>query len=285
MKLALLERNGKRGIAAATGDTFHGFFEDEAGYPGDMDSLLLKGRDFSWIGKTLLAAPALDITGCRFLPPLLRPSKILCVGLNYQDHLEEVGFEKPTYPTIFCRTPSSLVGHDTPIVKPAESDELDYEVELAAVIGKRGRRIPEAKALDYIGAYSVFNDASVRDYQMRTSQWTLGKNFDATGAFGPWLVTPDALPSGGKGLRISTRLNGRTVQSSSTDHLIYPLAALVAILSDVMTLEPGDLVVTGTPAGVGMSRKPQLYMKDGDVVEVEVEYIGVLRNPVVAEKL
>ena len=285
MRLALLERNGERGVAAATDGVFHGFFENEPGYPGDLDTLLFLGWDFSRIGKTLLAGPILDVTGCRFLSPLLRPSKILCVGLNYQDHLEEVGLEKPAYPTIFCRVPSCLVGHGAPMVKPAESDELDYEVELAAVIGKRGRRIPEEKALEHIGAYSVFNDASVRDYQMLTSQWTLGKNFDATGAFGPWLVTADDLPPGGKGLAVSTRLNGVTVQASSTDHLIYPLAALVTILSNVMTLEPGDIIVTGTPAGVGMSRKPPLYMKDGDVVEVEVENIGVLRNPVVAGKV
>jgi 2-keto-4-pentenoate hydratase/2-oxohepta-3-ene-1,7-dioic acid hydratase in catechol pathway len=163
------------------------------------------------------------------------------------------------------------------------SEQLDYEGELVAVIGKGGRDIPEAEALDHVIAYSVFNDASIRDYQLKTHQWTIGKTFDDTGAFGPYLVTTDELPAGCKGLKLETRLNGEVVQSTSLDDLIFDVAKLVSLLSEAMTLEPGDLIVTGTPSGVGIARDPQLWMKPGDVCEVEIERIGVLSNPVAAQ--
>lgn len=182
---------------------------------------------------------------------------------------------------IFGRYNSSLVGHGAAIVRPRVSEKLDYEGEFVAVIGKGGRDIPRASALDHVIAYSVFNDASVRDYQVKTPQWTIGKNFDGTGAFGPWLVTADEVPAGASGLKIETRLNGEVVQSASTSDMLFDVAQLIAILSEALTLTPGDIIVTGTPAGVGVARKPPLFMKAGDVCEVEVEGLGILRNEIV----
>lgn len=271
---------GETGIAALSDSGFRGISRETSGYPGDLDSLVATGVDLVETGKLLLTAPRLDTAGLDFLPPLSRPSKILCVGLNYRDHSVETGMKLPDYPTIFARFPSCLVGHGQPILKPRVSEQLDYEGELAAVIGTRAFAVPEDRALEHVAAYSLFNDASVRDYQMRTTQWTLGKNFDGTGAFGPVLVTPDELPPGAIGLRIVTRLNGSVVQDASTADMVFGVASLISILSQVMTLEPGDVLVTGTPSGVGMARKPPLYMKSGDVCEVEIEGVGVLRNPV-----
>lgn len=282
MRLAMFLRDGKKGIAASSGGAFHGLTEDMPGFPGDLDSLLAQGADLVDTGKKLLAAPEVALDAVAMLPPVARPSKILCAGLNYADHAKEIGLAAPSFPTIFCRFPSTLVGHGQPILKPAQSDQLDYEAELAVVIGKRGHAIPETEALDHVAGYSVFNDVSVRDYQFLTSQWTPGKNFDGTGPFGPWLVTPEELPKGGKGLAISTRLNGETVQNSNTSNMMFDAAVLVSLLSDIMTLEPGDVIITGTPSGVGTSRKPPLFMREGDVVEVSIESIGTLSNPVAA---
>ncbi|CAK7008234.1 MAG: hypothetical protein DELT_00334 [Desulfovibrio sp.] len=282
MRLAMFTRNGKKGIAAAENGAFFGITEDMPGYPGDIDSLLAAGKDLKTVGQTLLTGQETDLAACAFLPPVSRPSKIICVGLNYADHSKEIGFDVPAYPTIFCRFPSSLVGHGQPMIKPAQSDQFDYEGEMVVVLKKRGKKISESNALEYVAGYSIFNEGSIRDFQFLTPQWTVGKNFDGTGAFGPWLVTPDSLPAGGRGLKIATRLNGQTVQESNTDNMIFSVASLIALLSDTMTLEAGDVIVTGTPSGVGVSRKPPLFMKDGDVAEVEVESIGVLRNPVKA---
>ncbi|MDL2210935.1 fumarylacetoacetate hydrolase family protein [Desulfovibrio sp. OttesenSCG-928-O18] len=284
MRFVMFLRDGEKGIAASDGGVFRGYCENEAGYPGDLDDLIATGEDMREVAEDLLAGVDIDLESCEYLPPLMRPSKIICVGLNYADHSKEIGFEVPAYPTVFCRFPSSLVGHGQPIIKPLQSDQLDYEGELVAVIGKRARAVPEDKALEYVAGYSLFNDASIRDYQFLTPQWTVGKNFDGSGPFGPWLVTPDELPPGGKGLAITTRLNGAVMQQSTTDCMMFGVANLIALLSETMTLEPGDVLVTGTPSGVGTSRKPPVFMKDGDVVEVEVEKLGVLRNPVVAAK-
>ena len=218
------------------------------------------------------------------LPPIPNPGKIICVGLNYSDHAAEAGLKPPDFPILFLRVPSSVVGHGQPIIRPKASKHFDYEAEMVAVIGRRGRNIPKSKALDYVAGYSVANEGSIRDYQMRSSQWTLGKNFDKTGAWGPDFVTADELPKGGKGLKIETRLNGRVLQSSSTSNMIFDTRTLVSVASTVMTLEPGDIILTGTPAGVGFVRKPPVFMKAGDVCEIEIEGIGLLRNPVRAEK-
>jgi len=215
-----------------------------------------------------------------FLPPLIRPPKIVCVGLNYPSHADESGFVAPEFPTLFARFRSSLIGHGAPLVKPPQSEQLDFEGEMVAIIGKAGKDIHRSRALDHVIGYSIFNDASVRDYQLKTPQWTAGKNFDGTGALGPWIVTPDELPTGAAGLKLETRLNGQVVQSASTTDMIFDVATLVSLLSTFMTLECGDILVTGTPAGVGMARNPPLFMKDGDFCEVEIEGIGLLHNPI-----
>lgn len=281
MKIAMYERDGVRGIAVLSSEGLRGVPEGGPGWPGDLDSLIERGADLREVGDRLASAPVLDPEGISYLPPLGRPSKILCIGLNYRDHSTETGLKLPDYPAVFARFPSCLVGHGRPLVKPAVSDQFDYEGELVAVIGRRARNVQREEALDVVVGYSAFNEASVRDYQMRTSQWTVGKNFDGTGAFGPVLVTPDELPPGARGVRIRTRLNGRTVQDGTTSDMVFDVADLVSILSRTMTLEAGDVLVTGTPSGVGMARKPPLFMKPGDVCEVEIDGIGILRNPVV----
>jgi len=282
MRFAAYRRNGVEGLAAAEGNgPFHGFAASDAKHPGSLSSLVAQGREaLLAAGRALLAGPEMDIGAVELLPPLPSPPKILCVGLNYADHSAESGFEVPGYPTIFGRFASSLIGHGAPIVRPRVSEQLDYEGEFVAVIGRGGRDIPKARALEHIIAYSLFNDASIRDYQFKAPQWTVGKNFDDTGAFGPYLVTADELPPGCKGLRLQTRLNGEVVQSASTDDLVFDVATLVSVLSVAFTLEAGDIIVTGTPSGVGLARKPPLWMKPGDVCEVELEGLGVLRNPV-----
>jgi acylpyruvate hydrolase len=227
---------------------------------------------------------ALDTAGLEYLPPVQKPPKIVCVGMNYQDHADENKLKPQMHPTFFARFTSSLLGHGQPILRPTVSDTLDFEGELAAVIGKPGRHIPVEKALDHVAGYSIFNDASVREYQSRGQQWTLGKNFDNTGAFGPEFVTADELPRGAAGLKLATRLNGATVQSANTSELIFDVATLISRLSEVTTLETGDVIVTGTPAGIGFFRDPKLYMKPGDVCEVEIEGLGTLRNPIQDER-
>jgi len=285
MRFAAFRLDAREGLAAAEkGGRFHGRLAGEAGYAGNLADLITRGPEaLAEAGRALLAGPAIDLDAVELLPPLPAPGKIVCVGLNYADHSKESGFEVPGYPTIFARFASSLVGHGAPIVRPLVSDQLDYEGELVAVIGRGGRHIAEDAALGHIAGYSIFNDASVRDYQTKAPQWTIGKNFDGTGAFGPVFVTADELPPGCRGLRLQTRLNGQVVQDASTDDLIFNVATLVALLSEAITWAPGDVIVTGTPSGVGLARKPPLWMKPGDVCEVEVEGIGVLRNRIADE--
>ena len=258
---------------------FHGLLSGDAGYPGPLDVLISKGSDaLNAAAATLAKGPVIDLDQVTLQLPLPAPGKIICVGLNYVDHSIESGFTPPDYPTVFTRFASSLVAAGKPIIRPSVSTQLDYEGELVAVIETGGRHIEEADALDHVIAYSIFNDASVRDYQKKSPQWTIGKNFDKTGAFGPYLITADELPPGGKGLRIQTRLNGIVVQDALTDDMVFSVARLISILSEAITLSPGDIIVSGTPAGVGMARKPPLCMKHGDVCEVEIEGIGILHN-------
>ncbi|ACA93574.1 MULTISPECIES: fumarylacetoacetate hydrolase family protein [Burkholderia cepacia complex] len=280
MRFAIYKKNGHRGIAVEHSGQWFGLTAEDTAYPGDLDSLLAQGADLAEVAARLARGTPVDLDAVRVLPPFGRPNKILCVGLNYLDHSMETGFAKQTYPTVFARFASSLIGHDQPIALPAQSSQLDYEGELVAVIGKAGRGITRERALDHVAGYSLFNDVTLRDYQFRTPQWTMGKNFDGTGGFGPWFVTADELPRGCKGLRIQTRLNGAVVQEASTSDMIFDIETLVVMLSEVMTLQAGDLIVTGTPAGIGMAREPQLWMKAGDVCEVEIEQLGVLRNAV-----
>ena len=280
MRIAHFETGGVSGIAADEGSGWHGLTQRDRGFPGTLPELIAQGADLLRAGRSLGQSPAVDLNAVRLLPPVPKPPKILCVGLNYDDHLAESGLQKPVYPEIFGRFATSLIAHQQAIRRPRESTMLDYEAELAVVIGKPGRRIPRDRALDHVAGYSPFNDATIRDFQLRTPQWTMGKNFDGTGAFGPWLVTPDAVPPGAHGLRIQGRLNGQVMQDARTDQLIFSVAALIEMISVAMSLEPGDVIITGTPGGVGAARKPPVFMRPGDVFEVEIEGIGVLSNVV-----
>ncbi len=218
----------------------------------------------------------------RLAPCVPRPGKIICLGVNYVDHAKEGGNNVGDYPALFMRCATSLLAHGAPLRVPKVSDKLDFEAELAVVIGKRTRFVSQADALDSVFGYSCFNDATLRDYQRRTTQWTIGKNFDDTGAFGPCLVTADELPPGCTGLRIESRLNGTVMQSADTSDMVFGVARTIALLSESLTLEAGDVIVMGTPGGVGYARTPPVWMKAGDTIEIEIQGIGVLSNPVVA---
>ena len=225
------------------------------------------------------ATPLADVD---LLPCVPQPGKIICLGVNYLDHAKEGGNTVADYPTLFLRCSTSLLAHGAPLRVPTISSQLDFEAELALVIGRRTRFVSEDDALDAVFGYACFNDATLRDYQRRTTQWTIGKNFDATGGFGPCLVTADELPPGCTGLHIESRLNGRVMQSANTTDMVFGVARTVSLLSECLTLEPGDVIVMGTPAGVGYARKPPVWMRAGDSVEIEIEGLGVLRNPVLA---
>ncbi|MBK5257896.1 MAG: fumarylacetoacetate hydrolase family protein [Vicinamibacteria bacterium] len=212
-----------------------------------------------------------------FLPVIPNPKKIFCIGVNYADHQAEMGRGKTEYPTIFLRFADTLVAHGQPAWMPKVSASVDYECELAVIIGKGGRYIAAASAMDHVAGYTCFNDISVRDWQRHTTQFIPGKNFPRTGALGPWIVTKDEIPDPHR-LRIMTRLNGQVLQDANTDQLIFRIPALIEYISSFTSLSPGDVIATGTPSGVGFARKPPLFMKPGDVVEVEIEGIGVLKN-------
>jgi len=225
------------------------------------------------------ASEEIALSEVTLLAPVLRPGKVICIGLNYRAHAKEGGNPIPDYPAVFLRGATSLVGPGADIVYPQCSDKLDYEAELAVVIGRSATDVG-TQALDYVAGYSCFNDGSVRDYQRKSSQWTIGKNFDRTGGFGPEIVTPDELPLGAKGLRIVARLNGQTMQESTTSDMIFDVSSLIGTLSEAMTLEPGDVIATGTPSGVGYARTPPVFLRVGDRIEVEIERIGILTNTV-----
>ena len=287
MKLMMFEKGGGAALGLVDGKTVIDLGAADASLPKDLKSLIAAGPSALTAVKAATAkAPAsakLALDAVKPALPIDPPAKIVCVGLNYALHAKEGGHAIPTYPSFFLRVPTSLVAAGAPVIRPKVSNQLDYECELTIVIGKKGRNIPEAGALDYVFGYTLFNDVSVRDYQRKTSQWTPGKNFDATGPLGPWVVTADELPPGASGLRIMTRVNGETRQDSNTSDLIFSTAKTIALLSEFMTIEPGDVIATGTPSGVAHARKPPAWMKAGDKVEVEVERIGILANPIVDE--
>jgi acylpyruvate hydrolase len=250
-----------------------------------LESVLARGVELNEWARANAGEERLAMADFTLLPPLQRPPKILCVGLNFADHTKESNYEQPAYPTLFLRVNTSLVAHDQPMIRPrvADSDGLDYEGEIAVVIGRGGRHIAKENALDHVAGYALFNDGSVREYQFKTPQWTVGKNFDATGAFGPELITADELPPGIKGLQLETRVNGDVVQSANTDEMVFDVSSLISIISEAITLEPGDVIVSGTPSGIGWARTPRLLMKAGDVCEVSVEGMGTLRNVIADE--
>ena len=228
------------------------------------------------------AAKPTRLDAVTLVPCIPQPGKIICLGVNYHDHAKEGGNAIAEYPAFFLRCETSLLAHGAPLQVPAISDKLDFEAELAVVIGQRTRFVSETDALKAVFGYACFNDASLRDYQRRTTQWTIGKNFDATGGFGPSLVTSDELPPGCTGLRIQSILNGQVMQNANTTDMVFGVARTISLLSEAMTLEPGDVLVMGTPGGVGYARTPPVFMKAGDTIEIDIEGVGILSNPVTA---
>jgi 2-keto-4-pentenoate hydratase/2-oxohepta-3-ene-1,7-dioic acid hydratase in catechol pathway len=248
----------------------------------DLRSFLAGGLEEAAALMRNVTAPDLPVAAVRFLPVIPNPDKIFCVGHNYEDHRLETRREKTQHPSIFMRYAESQVGHGQPMMRPRESAMFDFEGEIAVVIGKPGRRISEADAWPHIAGYSGYNDGSVRDWQWHTPQFGPGKNFFRTGAFGPYLVTADEIEPGEQ-LALVTRLNGETMQQADTSQLIFPIPRLIAYCSTFLPLTTGDVIVTGTPGGVGAKRNPPLFLKEGDVVEVEVDKIGTLRNTVIVD--
>jgi 2-keto-4-pentenoate hydratase/2-oxohepta-3-ene-1,7-dioic acid hydratase in catechol pathway len=239
---------------------------------GDMDAL----------ASCATRAPDYALSAVSLLPPIARSQRIICIGLNYKSHIAETGHETPAYPILFSRYPDSLVGHGSPLIRPNASVNFDFEGELAFVIGRGGRAIPAARALQHVAGYSCLNDGSVRDFQRHTSQFLPGKNFFHSGSFGPWLTTADEFTDLGS-RSLETVLNGMIVQSAKLDDLLFGVEDLIAYISTIWPVQPGDVVATGTPGGVGMARKPPLWMKPGDRVSVEIAGIGMLANPVEQE--
>ena len=285
MRIATINHNGTPTLVVRKGDNYVDLSKAAPDLPQDMVALLEAGA----LGKADKAAQAagddamIPAAGVSYLPPVTNPPKILCCGLNYRDHAEETGNPIPDYPIIFVRATTSLAAHNAPMILPKAASDYDYEAELAVIIGTGGRHIAKDKALDHVAGYSCFNDGSIRSYQFKAPQWTMGKNFDASGGFGPELVTPDELPKAVDDLRIQCRLNGETLQDSNTKQHIFDIQEVIAALTEVMTLNAGDVIIMGTPPGVGAARTPPVWMKDGDVCEIEIEGIGVLSNPIAAE--
>lgn len=227
--------------------------------------------------------PDVPAAKVKYLPPIGNPDKIICIGLNYKSHVAETGRSDAQYPTIFTRFANTQVGHGQPMIRPKNSEKYDYEGEVAVIIGKKGRHISKADALKHVAGYSCYNDGSIRDWQRHTTQFTPGKNFVGTGGFGPWIVTADEIKDPTK-MTLITRLNGQELQRATTDLLIFDIPTLINYCSDWTELVPGDVIVTGTPGGVGFVRNPPIFMKPGDTCEVEVDRIGTLVNPIAAEK-
>ncbi|QWD73895.1 fumarylacetoacetate hydrolase family protein [Polynucleobacter sp. TSB-Sco08W16] len=285
MRLFSFIQNGRKSIGVLCKKDSNEFVDlcaTNSSIPADLYGLIAIDPQFTKAKEALSNPNAVikNIADIQFDILIDRPGKIVCMGLNYADHAKEGGNARPDYPSFFLRGPSSLASHQARIIRPKVSDKLDYEAELAFVVGKKGRNLTRENALDCIAGYSIFNDASLRDYQRKTTQWTIGKNFDQTGGFGPWLVTPDELPLGAHGLQIQSRLNGAVMQNANTKDFLWDVVETIVLITECMTLEPGDVVITGTPAGVGYARTPPVFMKSGDICEIEIENIGVLRNSI-----
>ena len=246
-------------------------------YP-DLKSLIT-GNAFSQAVQYAGAAPDYQASDVTWLPVIPNPDKIVCVGLNYQEHVVETGRDNTEQPAIFLRLPESQIGHKQPIVRPRESKNLDFEAEIAVIIGTPGRRISQQNAYKHVAGYSCYNDGSVRDWQRHTIQWTAGKNFPQTGGFGPWMVTADEIPPGTT-MTLSCRLNGERMQHAITEQMIFKIPKIIEYVSTWTTLVPGDVLVTGTPGGVGARRNPPIWMKPGDKVEIEIDKVGVLENSI-----
>jgi 2-keto-4-pentenoate hydratase/2-oxohepta-3-ene-1,7-dioic acid hydratase in catechol pathway len=290
MKIAGFESKGVR-LGVVEGDNVIDLQMADANLPNDLGEVLRRsGGDLKVIADLARNAPGSarrPLAELRYTLPVARPGKIICLGLNYLEHVKE-GPQRdniPKFPSIFFRVLTSMVPHLEPIIRPQESIQLDYEAEMVAVVGKHAKHLTSANAIGCIAGYCCANEGSVREFQRHTTQWGMGKNFDRTGGLGPWMVTADEVPPGGKGLKIMSRLNGKTMQSDNTDNMMFPLVETLVYLTKGMTLEPGDVILTGTPSGVGHARKPEpAWMNAGDTCEIEIEGVGVLRNPIEDEK-
>ena len=258
--------------------------------PNDLAVVLARGNgDLAPLGDIARRAPASarrPLAGLKYALPVARPGKIICLGLNYLEHVKEGpnAANVPKFPTLFMRGLNSLVPHLQPLIRPKVSETFDYEAELVAVIGKRAKHMTLENAVSCVAGWICCNEGSIREFQRHTTQWHMGKNFDRSGSLGPWFVSADELPAGGKGLKIESRLNGKVMQSDNTSNMMFPVAETIVYATQGITLEPGDLLVTGTPSGVGHARKPPVWMRAGDVCEIEIEGIGILRNPIEDEK-
>ena len=290
MKIVAFEGPGGPRIGVVEGDQIVDLQAAEPRIPNDLGAWLAKTNgDTLELGEIAKRAPASarkPLASITYALPVGRPGKIICLGLNYLEHVKE-GSQRdniPKFPTIFMRGLTSLVPHGAPIIRPQASETLDYEAELILIVGKRAKHLTAANATSCIAGYSCGNEGSVREFQRKTTQWDMGKNFDRTGGFGPWLVTADELPDAAKGLKIQSRLNGTVMQSDNTDNMMFPVVEMLVYITQGITLEPGDVIFTGTPSGVGHARKPPVWMKNGDTIEVEIERIGTLRNPIADEK-
>jgi len=290
MKIVAFEGQGGPRIGIVEGDQVIDLQAAEPRVPNDLAEWLAKTngdtKQLAEIAKRAPASARKPLSSIAYALPVGRPGKIVCLGLNYLEHVKE-GSQRdniPKFPTIFMRGLTSLVPHGAPILRPLASETLDYEAELILVIGKRAKHLTAANATSCIAGYSCGNEGSVREFQRKTTQWDMGKNFDRTGGFGPWLITADELPDAAKGLKIQSRLNGTVMQSDNTDNMMFPIVEMLVYITQGITLEPGDVIFTGTPSGVGHARKPPVWMKNGDTIEVEIERIGTLRNPIADEK-
>ena len=288
MKIVGFKANGALRLGVVEGEEVIDLQAVDANAPYDLGEWLRRGDGDLGPLKSLAArAPAgarRPLKGLDYALPVARPGKIVCLGQNYLEHVKEQAANVAKFPTIFMRCQTSLLPHGKPMIRPQVTETLDWEAEMVVVVGKRAKHLDIANAYSCIAGYSCFNEGSVREFQRKTTQWDMGKNFDSTGAFGPWMVTADELPPGGKGLKIQTRLNGEVMQSDNTDNMMFPVAETIAYITQGMTLEPGDIIVTGTPSGVGCWRKPPIWMKHGDSCEIDIERIGVLSNPIQDEK-
>ncbi len=281
MRLSTVKIAGRTTWGVIDGETFRDAGAVLAGQYADLKAAVTEG--LAGVAGAAIAADAFPLSEVEWLPVIPNPDKILCVGLNYEMHRKETGRAEVENPTIFARYSNSQTGHLKPIIRPKVSTDLDYEGELAVIIGKPGRYISRANALEHVAGFACYNDGSIRDFQRHTHQFTPGKNFPDTGAFGPWMMTPDELGPLDD-LRIQTRLNGEVVQDATFGQMIFDIARQIEYCSSFTRLEAGDVIASGTPGGVGAKRTPPLWMKPGDIVEVEIDRLGVLRNPIVDEQ-
>ena len=291
MKIVAFEGQGGARLGVVEGDQAIDLQAVDGNAPTDLGAWLATSNgDVKALGELAKRAPASarkPLSSLTYRLPVARPGKIICLGLNYLEHVKE-GPQRdnlPKFPTIFMRGPSSLVPHGQPILRPKASETLDYEAELIFIVGKRAKHLTPAGAYACIAGYACGNEGSVREFQRKTTQWDMGKNFDRTGGFGPWMVTADEVPPGGKGLKIESRLNGQVMQSDNTDNMMFPVAETIAYVTQGMTLEPGDIIITGTPPGVALGMKPApVFLKPGDVVTLGIAKLGEQRQKIVAAK-